>query len=487
LKQRTYNSDRIRQLNTWVHLLIIDFNMADGSGPLSDGNFITLTDAIENKSDSKMRDASETSIAVEKHTDVDQKGLGSEMDRVRREKQIQVRGPELSVPNSVEIKPDVDDVKVDQVKDIKPSENAELVETEKKVVTHNSENGTLEPKSGAEVKPSESIPITNGKSSIKPSTAANTNSTNEATSTSTPKQYKLPDGPVYSKEETPSINIDDATLAYRMWNHLRQVEMDLDDGRRSWVNAYSAVKKQADELVRKKQALEDWRDELDKLREQLPLMEAKLTAEADKLYQRRNQFDQQQKDLHSQRKEFSRLKTAFSDWCRMDDREYDHMLRSKSGKRRGVPGPHPPHPHHHIMPSGSHPHSGGIYIHNDGWGANGSPLSTPESHLDDYSNDGAGPPPPNIDADLDSWGVPKMGGMPPPPPGIIGQHLSDQAGASSTSMKKDKQKAGKKSGVPSPPPLPESEGSSVAAETAAAETKESGNETTESGGNSVSI
>jgi hypothetical protein len=222
-----------------------------------------------------------------------------------------------------------------------------------------------------------------------------------------------------------------------MWMYLHTVQIEIDDGRRAWVSAYNGVKKQAEELERKKKLLLNYRDTLAKLEAQLPELENNLQQEADALYKRRKAYDDKLNEMKKERDKFYHTKIDLVDWARRDDKEYDTILRKPNRKKHA-------HHAHHGPPHMVHPPNN--------WD---SPISTPESQLDDSSYVDTTTTAPYVGMDLDDgWGmgyptkvvIPLHGA-----PGPSSAALANAAAAPGGVKKKNKGKGVVSAGIP---PLP---------------------------------
>jgi hypothetical protein len=359
----------------------------------------------------------------------------SEMDRLRREKQqVQFRTPEQRVPTTV--KSDVSEPKKQSLTTDTAGADTKSVNAQSGMAggSLSSDGGQKAADESQNLKSSSPLPSSAQNTVKADSRSAVTNGDSTAKASSPEATSKS------AASSKPSIDLDDATLAHRLWAYLQDKQLDLDDGRRAWTNAYYGVKKQAEELERKKTALENWRDQLLKLEEQLPIMEKQLEEKAETLYKRREEFNDKQKEMDLKRKEFYNVKVQLVEWSRTDDSMYDRMMDRKSSRSKRSIHPHPHHSHHGIPPPI------GMAVHSNDWAA--SPISTPESQLDDYSyGDGLVP---IDDMDTGSWTVP-MGGVPSfvQPKGGFMPHMVS-AGPSGTSKKGKKGKLG--AGPPPPPP-----------------------------------
>jgi hypothetical protein len=360
--------------------------------------------------------------------------LPEQMDRPRREKSLALRSSDVRVPPTSTFRADLDGKLAGQKERSLTANDGAA-----KAVTVNSTAFHSVGKSESEQKKVDDSPKTfpNASESATSNTINSSRASHDTSKKISSKRHETEKGAANTEQprkntshplengtsNVQDIDFDDATIAHRMWMYLHNKQIDLDDGRRAWVNAFNGVKKQAEELERKKQALEKYRDGLVALEEQLPAMEKKLQEDADALYKRRKTYDDKFNELKKKREELHATKIELVEWSRKDDREYDMVLRLKPPRRK--------HTHHHVHPHGG-PHI--PHVPNNHWD---SPISTPDSQLDDYSFADPGviiPYGPAVGYGAmeleDAWGM----SLPKPLPIGAGLAATPGAGPSSSAM-----------------------------------------------------
>jgi hypothetical protein len=132
------------------------------------------------------------------------------------------------------------------------------------------------------------------------------------------------------------IELDDATLAHRLWAYLSKQEATLDDGRRLWLNKYNILKQHEDDLQTRQKSLNDRVQSLEKATARLHRTEAGIQQKEVVIRQREKKLNELSAQIEDTRKQFQLRKQNMSDWMRSEEIIWQKAFGKGEDKHRNI-------------------------------------------------------------------------------------------------------------------------------------------------------
>jgi hypothetical protein len=136
--------------------------------------------------------------------------------------------------------------------------------------------------------------------------------------------------------QTSAIDLDDATLAHRLWAYLSKQEAALDDGRRLWLNKYNILKQHEDDLQARQKNLNDRVQALEKATARLDKIEVGVQRKEAVIREREKKLDELGDEIEESRRQLQLRKQNVSDWMRSEEIIWQKAFGKGEDKHRHI-------------------------------------------------------------------------------------------------------------------------------------------------------